>query len=77
MMWPVLSAGSQPPQWGMAPGPPAVGQTGKAEPLLTAVAACAAKVYVPAELQHLPYFLFVNGQIRNYRVLGSGLEQHS
>lgn len=67
MTWPALSVGSQPPQLGRALGPPAVVQVVKAEPqephLLIIVAACAAKGGVRAELEYLPYFLFVNHRI--------------
>lgn len=49
----------------------------KAEPrepdLLLTVAAYAAKGYIQAELEYLPYFLFVNGQVKNYRRWGTGL----
>lgn len=71
----------EPLQQGRAIGTPAAGQVEKAEPqepdLLIAVAACAAKGYIQTELQYLPYFLCVNGQVKDYRALGTGLEYHS
>lgn len=77
VMGTVLIFGSPPLQWGRALGPPAVAQVEKAEPrepdLLVTVAAYAAKGYIQAELEYLPYFLFVNGQVKNYRRWGTGL----
>lgn len=71
----------EPLQQGRAIGTPAARQVEKAEPqepeLLIAVVACAAQGHVQTELQYLPYFLCVNGQVKDYRALGTGLEYHS
>lgn len=58
------------PTAGESPGTPAVARVEKAAPqephLLITAAARAAKGDVQAEVENLPYLLFVNGQVKSF-----------